>query len=268
MDNTLDSGDCSRPAAIIRPIGEGDSLESLTAMLHRAFSRLGAAGLNCTCVDQPPAVTRERIARGACFVAISGSRVIGTISVYGSDPRSSCVRYRRETAASVHQLAVDPEFQDLGIGTRLLQTAETWAREHGYRELALDTPQPACHLVKFYEHHGYRRVETVGFYGKVYRSVVMSKQVAGRRTQTYSRPRTATPAQRVTLHLTVDPSMAARLRSAAARICGEALEFLRIEPAASLPKVECHLCLKSAGFESASDAIIRTMTAAHAGRPA
>jgi hypothetical protein len=46
MDNTLDSGDCSRPAVIIRPIGEGDSLESLTAMLHRAFSRLGAAGLN------------------------------------------------------------------------------------------------------------------------------------------------------------------------------------------------------------------------------
>jgi tRNA(Met) C34 N-acetyltransferase TmcA len=178
------------------------------------------------------------------------------------------MRYRRKKAASVHQLAVDPEFQDVGIGTRLLQVAETWAREHGYRELALDTPQPACHLVKYYEHHGYRRVETVGFQGKVYRSVVMSKPVTGRRANTFSRPRTAMPAQRVTLHLTVDPSMAARLRSAATSICGEALDFLRIEPVVHLPRVECHLCLNSAGFESASDAIIRTMTAAHAGQPA
>ncbi len=73
-------------AISLRPLSDGDSLDELTAMLHRAFSRLGQMGLNCTCVDQSVAVTRERIEKGACYVAVCDGRLVGTITLYGPDP--------------------------------------------------------------------------------------------------------------------------------------------------------------------------------------
>ena len=165
-------------AILLRALSDGDSLDELTAMLQRAFSRLRQMGLNCTCIDQSVAVTRERIEKGACYVAVCDGRLVGTITLYGPDLGSESAWYHRQAVASIHQLGVDPEFQDRGLGTELLRLAEDWAREHGYQELALETPEPATHLVAFYVGHGYRPVESVGFQGKRYRSVVLSKRLA------------------------------------------------------------------------------------------
>jgi GNAT superfamily N-acetyltransferase len=165
-------------AIALRALNAGDSLDELTAMLHRAFSRLGQMGLNCTCVGQSVAVTRERIEKGECYVAVCDRRLVGTFTLYGPAPGSESTWYHRQAVASIHQLGVDPEFQDRGLGTELLTFAEGWARAHGYQELALETPQPADRLVAFYLGLGYRPVELVKFHGKHYRSVVLSKAVA------------------------------------------------------------------------------------------
>jgi hypothetical protein len=42
-------------------------------------------------------------------------------------------------------------------------------------ELALDTAEPALHLIDWYERRGYRFIEYVQWRGKRYRSVIMSK---------------------------------------------------------------------------------------------
>ncbi len=93
-----------------------DSYAQLTPMLHRAFARLGAMGLNCTCVDQDEDVTRRRAQAGECYVAVCGGRVIGTATLYATDPSSACSLYRCEGVASVRQVAVDPDCQSRGIG--------------------------------------------------------------------------------------------------------------------------------------------------------
>lgn len=165
-------------AITLRPLSDGDSLDELTAMLRRAFFRLGQMGLNCTCVDQSVAVTHRRIEKGICYVAVCDGRLVGTFTLYGSGHGSESAWYRRQEVASIHQLGVDPDFQDRGLGTDMLRFAEGWARRHGHQELALDTPQPAEHLVGFYASCGYRPVESVRFAGKNYRSVILSKAVA------------------------------------------------------------------------------------------
>ena len=165
-------------AITLRRLSVSDSPNELTAMLHRAFSRLGQMGLNCTCVDQSVEVTRERSGKGKCYVAVSDGRIAGTITVCRPDPGSKSVWYHRRSVASAHQLGVDPEFQGKGLGTALLGFAESWARAHGYRELALDAAHPARHLLTFYKGRGYRIVESVRFPGKRYRSVILSKVVA------------------------------------------------------------------------------------------
>lgn len=161
----------------LRRIAESDSLGELTAMLHRAFSPLGRLGLNCTGIDQSVTVTRERIKKGECYVAVCSGRVVGTITLYKPDPESESAWYRRVEVASIHQFGVDPQFQSRGVGKALLHLAEAWTRARGYQELALHTPHAARHLVDFYIGCGYRPVESVRFSGRHYVSVVLSRDV-------------------------------------------------------------------------------------------
>jgi hypothetical protein len=70
-------------AISVRRLATADSLEALTALLHRAYAPLGAMGLNYTAVDQTVEVTRKRCAAGTCFVAVDGERIVGTVAVAG-----------------------------------------------------------------------------------------------------------------------------------------------------------------------------------------
>jgi GNAT superfamily N-acetyltransferase len=162
----------------IRLLRPTDSIGDLTALLHRAYAALGAMGLNYTAVDQSEAVTRSRIRNGECFIADAGGRLVGTIQFRSAAQSSGCPWYDRPEVASFHQFGVLPELQGGGLGLRLLETVERRARETGAEELALDTAEPAQHLVRFYEKRGYRHVEFVQVPGKTYRSVIMSKRVA------------------------------------------------------------------------------------------
>ena len=165
-----------------------DSYEALTDMLHRAFARLGARGLNCTCVDQSAGVTRARATRGDCYVAVCDGHIVGTMTLYAPDQESPCELYRRDDVASLRQFGVEPAWQSRGIGTLLLAFADHWAATRGYAELALDTPQPAAHLIAFYRGHGFRIADFLHFDGKRYDSAILSKSaVVARTLATWSR---------------------------------------------------------------------------------
>jgi GNAT superfamily N-acetyltransferase len=165
----------SASAAItIRRFGPADSLEELTRLLHAAYARLGAMGLNFTCVDQPVATTQRCVDSGACLLAVCGAEMVGSIVVRRPRP-DSCPYYGLPHVASAHQLAVAPAHQGKGIGSMLLGAAEAWARENGFAELALDTAEPATHLVALYGRHGFKHVAYAQWEGKRYRSVVMAK---------------------------------------------------------------------------------------------
>jgi hypothetical protein len=88
-----------------------DSYVALTALLHRAFTPLGAMGLNCTCVDQTVETTRLRATRGDCYVAACNGRIVGTMTLYAPDRESACELYRRDDIASLRQFAVEPVWQ-------------------------------------------------------------------------------------------------------------------------------------------------------------
>jgi len=166
---------------LFRRLEDGDSLEHLTDLLHRAFSRIGRMGIPCSCVTQPPEVTRQRIARGDCFVALSGDLIVGTVTLCGPEAAADSTHYRDSRVGTLHQLGVDPLFHGKGIGQALLRLAEQWALNHGYLWLALETPEAADHLVNYYQCQGFRIIEIVQFSGRPYRSVVLSKPVAAHR---------------------------------------------------------------------------------------
>jgi predicted N-acetyltransferase YhbS len=166
-------------AIAIRPIGPDDSIEELTALLHRSYAVLGDMGLNYTAVDQSAEVTRKRLAHGIGFAAVDAQgRIVGTV-LFHSPERSDggSPWLTRPEVAHFGQLAVEPALQQRGIGARLMQVVEDKARAAGATELALDTAEPAKHLIDWYARRGYRFIEYAQWRGKRYRSVIMSKSL-------------------------------------------------------------------------------------------
>lgn len=162
----------------LRELQDSDSIVELTRLLHLAYARLGAMGLNFTAVDQSPEVTIKRMHGGRCFVVEDGAQLVGTVLAKPTYAENVCEYFTRRGVAVVHQLAVHPERQGAGIGRMLLQRAEQWARDGGFAEVAMDTAEPATHLIDLYNRLGYRTVGTFQWPGKVYRSVVLSKPLA------------------------------------------------------------------------------------------
>lgn len=158
-----------------RPLQASDSLSALTDLLHRAYAELGAMGLNYTAVDQSAEVTAQRLRGGQCFVVEAEGRLVGTVLVKPTDVDSECAYYATPGVASLRQFGVDPAWRGRGIGLRLVESCEAWARSQGFRALALDTARPATHLVALYAKLGYRTVGAVQWTGKTYESVVMAK---------------------------------------------------------------------------------------------
>jgi predicted N-acetyltransferase YhbS len=160
----------------IRRIGPQDSIDEITELLHRAYAALGARGWNYTAVDQTAEVTRSRLAEGVGLVAVEpDGRIVGTITYWPPEKPWDSPWLQRVDVAFLGQFAVEPSRQGAGTGGRLMDAVEDLARAAGARELALDTAEPALHLIASYERRGYRFIEYAQWEGKRYRSVIMSK---------------------------------------------------------------------------------------------
>jgi uncharacterized damage-inducible protein DinB/GNAT superfamily N-acetyltransferase len=169
--------------AHIRPLSARDSFETLTALLHRAYAPLAAQGLNFAAATQDVETTRRRVAEGQCFVARCQGAMVGTVTVCGpydigtAHWAADAPWFRDRDTAHLHQFAVDPALQRQGLGRRLVLACEQWAREHGYRRIALDTALPASGLRALYLRLGYAEVGQVQWQGRNYRSVIMQKSL-------------------------------------------------------------------------------------------
>lgn len=182
----------------IRPFTAADSPERLTALLHAAYATLAAQGWNFTAATQSVQTTRERIAQGQCFVAeltapradlpaeLSAGALVGTVCISGPKPAdahyvqvqdAAPALYTREDTAILAQLAVHPALRGQGLGERLCDAAEDWARQQGFARVALDTAEPAAALRARYQRRGYRDAGRVQWSGKTYASVLMCKEL-------------------------------------------------------------------------------------------
>jgi len=115
----------------IRVLADTDSIDELTSLLHRAYARLRALGLNFTAVDQSPEVTAQRVNWGTCYVAVVGTQLVGTIVVRGTHESSECsyfnqrggdgspVRRRSRVPGHGHRVGAAVASRNMGKGERL-----------------------------------------------------------------------------------------------------------------------------------------------------
>ncbi len=159
-----------------RFVANGDDIDALTELLHRAYAALAKAGLHYMASHQSAEVTRRRMARGDTIVALSPpGTLIGTVTLARASATSGSTVYDRPDVASFGQFGVEPTLQGIGIGSTLLGLVEALAFQRGVSFLALDTSEEAAALIRFYTRRGYNPVDSVQWPNVNYRSVILSK---------------------------------------------------------------------------------------------
>jgi GNAT superfamily N-acetyltransferase len=197
----------------VRLLSPSDSMEEITAMLHRAYRAQVEMGLRPLAGRQDAQTTRRRCASGECYVAVlrapgvvappalNGSsngaanghagkngttfaqdgedrgteRIVGTILFHEVEDAEGPPWFKRPDVDSFSQFAVDPDVQGRGIGRLLLETAERRAAARGSRELGLSMAEPDTALMEFYVRRGYRLIEPWQWPYTNYRSAILSK---------------------------------------------------------------------------------------------
>ena len=96
----------------------------------------------------------------ALLVAEDGGRVIALCHVYARPALD------KPPEAVVQALVVDQAYRDRGVGRDMMMMVETWARNHGFRSVALysSAVRPEAHAC--YRTIGYRRAATSHLFRK------------------------------------------------------------------------------------------------------
>ncbi|WP_329581051.1 GNAT family N-acetyltransferase [Streptomyces sp. NBC_01361] len=161
----------------VRRFHEGDSVEELTFLLHRAYADHAAAGRVFFASYQSPQDTRHRLSKGECWVAIKNDELVGTVTV--SAPHVTPTGYPApEGAGSFWQLAVEPSQRGSGLGHRLLALAESRIAALGSSHVAIDTSAAADDLVGWYLRRRYEPIGTWRWDVTNYESVVLAKDLS------------------------------------------------------------------------------------------
>ncbi|WP_167449901.1 GNAT family N-acetyltransferase [Streptomyces hyaluromycini] len=160
----------------VRRLAAGDSMEDLTALLHRSYADHAAAGRLFFGSYQSVRDTAHRVGSGECWLAVRGGELVGSVTV--AAPYSVPEGYPAPVGAgSFWQLAVDPAYRGAGLGQRLLALAEERIVALGSAQAVIDTSAQAVDLIGWYRRRGYSPVGSWRWGVTNYESVVLLKEL-------------------------------------------------------------------------------------------
>jgi GNAT superfamily N-acetyltransferase len=165
----------SKHGISIRRFAATDSIPEITKLLHRAYAKQMAMGLQPLAGRQDDETTIRRCNSGECYLALQGPKIVGTILFHEVEDAKGPPWFQNRFVDSFSQFAVDPDLQGLGIGQLLLDKCEARAQECGSTELGLSMAEPDTALMQFYTKRGYRFIENWQWPYTNYRSAILSK---------------------------------------------------------------------------------------------
>lgn len=100
--------------------------------------------------------------RGDMFVSFDEEKMSGSVILNNSFHKSYVdgkwtIEAPIDQILAVHTLVISPEFYRKSVATKLLQFAEDFAKENGYKVIRLDTSISNIPAQKLYEKFGYKR---------------------------------------------------------------------------------------------------------------
>lgn len=154
-----------------------DSAEELTDLLHRAYKRLADMGLNFIATFQSVEYTRNYFKKGECYILLSGNKMLGTVFYYTSTWDDAPEIYKMSDSVLIGKFAVEPELQNQGLGSVLMDFVESLAQKNNKKRVVLDTSEKALHLIEYYKKRGYEYKHHWQWPDVNYKSVILSKEL-------------------------------------------------------------------------------------------
>ena len=181
---TASDAQASHPAApvTIRRFLTGDSIEEITHLLHRAYARQRAIGLDPLAGRQDYARTLDRVLNSECYLAFMNheqdtQRIVGVILLNEHERVTFPEYFLREGVAHFAMFGVDPQLQAIGVGQRLLDTCVKRAKELGNTQMALSMARPDSALLRYYQRRGYEEVQEWQWPYTNYVSLILAKDI-------------------------------------------------------------------------------------------
>ena len=159
----------------------GDSIEDITALLHRAYARQREAGMDPLAGRQDNARTLDRILNSESYLAFADnaqSQIVGVILFNEHEQATFPEFFLRDHVAHFAMFAVDPLVQAAGIGALLLDVCEKRTLEIGATHLSLSMAEPDRALLRYYKRRGFEQVQEWSWPYTNYKSLILAKRLA------------------------------------------------------------------------------------------
>lgn len=166
----------------VRRFMTGDAVPEITALLHRAYARQRALGLDPLAGRQDDSTTLDRVLASEAYLAVAdheGAQLIVGIILFNEHEKVIFPpSFLEPGTAHFAMFAVDPQLQGIGVGVMLLEQCERRARETGADRLALSMAEPDTSLRRYYERRDYRFLEYWQWPYTNYRSLILARPVS------------------------------------------------------------------------------------------
>lgn len=129
-----------------------DDVASLAGLLDILFTQEADFAADGSKQERALRAIIEKPETGVIFIARNGSVPIGmssllfTVSTAEGGP-----------ACWLEDMVLHPDWRNGGLGTRLLQHAIDWARNHGFARISLLTDKTNEGAIRFYQRQGFTR---------------------------------------------------------------------------------------------------------------
>lgn len=136
-----------------------DDLNFISEILNRCRVHLDSQGIPQWVPEYPNEKhVAEDIKRDEAFV-LTVNKIVAAYVVINEhqDPEYSAIKwnYDGENVFVIHRLAVNPEYQRMGIAKRLMDFAEFYSVQEGKEAIRLDAFTLNKRVLRFYENRGY-----------------------------------------------------------------------------------------------------------------
>ncbi|MEO1535847.1 MAG: GNAT family N-acetyltransferase [Planctomycetota bacterium] len=174
--------DIRRDDITVRRFMTGDAIPEITSLLHRAYARQRALGLDPLAGRQDDSTTLDRVLASEAYLALANHAgvelIVGIILFNEHEKVSFPPSFLEPGTAHFAMFAVDPQLQGIGVGVMLLERCERRALETGADRLALSMAEPDTSLRRYYERRSYDFIEHWKWPYTNYRSVILARQIA------------------------------------------------------------------------------------------
>lgn len=141
--------------------------KALEAVYQAAYAETEELGFPMKAAEATADRIRHWMDEERVLVAVSNKEAVGAVRL---EPTT-------DGYLKVSRLAVHDEHQREGVGSRLMDAAESTAREEGFEGVRLTTPPDHPYLPAFYRGRGYERVAEYPLPYRNYDEIVMELEV-------------------------------------------------------------------------------------------